>query len=433
MAELPLRVILLGCGTVGSEVARALSDPDRAARLADAAGGPLEVVGIAVADPSRERPGMPAHLLTGDAATLVRDTHADIVIELIGGVDGTVPLIEASFESGASVITANKALLSTHLRRLSSMASDRGLDLYYEAAVAGAIPIVRALRTSLSGQRLHRVMGIVNGTTNFVLTTMTKDRADYADVLAKAQELGYAESDPTADVGGHDAAQKAAILATLAFGQEVTDADVPREGIEKVTAADLDAAARAGHVVRLLAIAERVGDGAVSVRVHPAMVPVGHPLAAVDGALNAVFVEGADPGPLMFLGTGAGGTPTASAVLGDLIAAARNRRAGTSQRPPTFDDHLELLPLERLVSAFYLAVEVADRPGVLASVATVFGEHGVSIRSMEQVGLGSDARLVFLTHEASEAAMAATVEDLSELEAVEEIGVLLRIVDGSDS
>jgi homoserine dehydrogenase len=430
MTAEPVRVAILGCGTVGSEVARALCDPARAVGLEAAAGAPLQLVGVAVARAGVPREGVDPSLVTTDATALVDGAGADVVVELTGDVDAALGLIARAIDGGASVVTANKALLATHLGELSARASARGVDLFFEAAVAGAVPVVRVLRTSLAGQRLDRVLGIVNGTTNFILTTMTKEGRDYEDVLADAQARGYAESDPSADVEGHDAAQKAALLATLAFGCEVTDADVPREGIARVTVADLDAAGRLGYAVRLLAIAERTAAGAISVRVHPSMVPIDHPLASVDGASNAVFVEGPGVGPLMFLGAGAGGPPTASAVLGDLVASARNRIAGTVEPAPEVGGALELQDPGDAVCEFYLSLAVADRPGVLASVATVFGRHSVSIRSMEQIGMLDDARLVFLTHDASEADMAATVDELERLDAVKAVGVLLRVVAG---
>ncbi|HEY8080683.1 MAG TPA: homoserine dehydrogenase [Acidimicrobiales bacterium] len=430
MTAEPVRVAILGCGTVGSEVARALCDPARAVGLEAAAGAPLQLVGVAVARAGVPREGVDPSLVTTDATALVDGAGADVVVELTGDVDAALGLIARAIDGGASVVTANKALLATHLGELSARASARGVDLFFEAAVAGAVPVVRVLRTSLAGQRLDRVLGIVNGTTNFILTTMTKEGRDYEDVLADAQARGYAESDPSADVDGHDAAQKAALLATLAFGCEVTDADVPREGIARVTVADLDAAGRLGYAVRLLAIAERTAAGAISVRVHPSMVPIDHPLASVDGASNAVFVEGPGVGPLMFLGAGAGGPPTASAVLGDLVASARNRIAGTVDPAPEVGVALELQDPGDAVCEFYLSLAVADRPGVLASVATVFGRHSVSIRSMEQIGMLDDARLVFLTHDASEADMAATVDELERLDAVKAVGVLLRVVAG---
>jgi len=425
-----IRVALLGLGTVGSEVARALSDPASAADLCDATGAPLELIGVAVARDGIERAGVDAALLTTDALGLLANSP-DVVVELIGGTTGAADLVRAAIDGGASVVTANKSLLAAELRSLTERAASKGVDLYYEAAVAGAIPIVRVLRTSLAGQRLKRVLGIVNGTTNFLITTMAKDGRELDDVLAEATARGFAERDPSADLDGHDAAQKAALLATLAFGTEVTDRDVPRVGIGKVTLADLEAVARMGHVVRLLAVAERVGDGAVSVRVHPAMVPATHPLAAVDGASNAIFVEGDGLGPLMLEGSGAGGPPTASAVLGDLVVAARNRARGVVDRAPSIGAPHVVAPGE-VRSAFYLALKVADRPGVLASVAKIFGAHGVSIRLMEQVGLSDDARLVFVTHRASEAELHATIGELAALDAVNEVGAVLHVVDDTD-
>jgi homoserine dehydrogenase len=427
-----VRVALLGCGTVGSEVARALLDAASAATLGDAAGAQLELVGVAVARADAARPGLDASLVTTDAPELLREAHADVVVELIGGTSGVVGLVETAIDGGASVVTANKSLLASSLRALTERAAARKVDLFYEAAVAGAIPIVRVLRTSVAGQRLDRVLGIVNGTTNFLLTTMARDGRELDDVLREATARGFAERDPTADLDGHDAAQKAAILATLAFGTEVTDDDVSRVGIAKVTLADLEAAARMGHVVRLLAVAERVGDEAVSVRVHPAMVPAHHPLAAVDGASNAIFVEGEWLGPLMLEGRGAGGLPTASAVLGDVVSAARNRVHGVVDRAPAIGASSRLVAPGDVRSAFYLAINVADRPGVLAAVAGVFGSHGVSIRSMEQLGLGDDARLVFLTHDAAVSDLEVTVRELEELDAVREIGAILHVVEGDE-
>lgn len=427
----PVRVVLLGCGTVGSEVARALADPEVVASLADAVGAPLELVGVAVSRPGAERAGVDPALVTTDAAELLRASRPDVVVELIGAGREVPSLLRQAIDGGASVVTANKSVLATQLRELTERAAAGHVDLLYEAAVAGAIPIVRVLRGSLAGQRLDRILGIVNGTTNYLLTTMTREGRSLDDVLAEATDLGYAERDPTADLEGHDAAQKAAVLATLAFGVEVTDADVPTEGIAKVTIADLEAAGRMGHVVRLLAIAERGGDGVVTVRVHPAMVPSSHPLAAVDGAANAIFLEGAGLGPLMLEGRGAGGAATATAVLGDLVMAARNRVRGVVERAPSIVAPSTSRAPADVRSAFYLALQVADRPGVLAAVAKVFGDHGVSIRTMEQLGLDDDARLVFLTHVASEADLAATVRGLSALDAVNEVGAVLRVVEGT--
>jgi len=427
-----VRVVLLGCGTVGAEVARTLLDPSASSALADAAGARLELVGVAVAREGLARRGVPDAILTTDAAGLVASARPDVVVELVGGSTGVLELVEAAIDGGASIVTANKSLLAAQLGALTERAAARGVDLFYEAAVAGAIPIVRVLRTSLAGQRLERVLGIVNGTTNFLLTTMARDGRELEDVLEEATARGFAERDPSADLDGHDAAQKAALLATLAFGTEVTDRDVPRVGIAKVTLADLEAAARMGHVVRLLAVAERVGADAISVRVHPAMVPVTHPLAAVEGASNAIFVEGDGLGPLMLEGNGAGGASTASAVLGDLVVAARNRVRSVVDRAPTIGAATRIVAPAEVCTAFYLAIKVADRPGVLAAVAHAFGAHGVSIRLMEQVGLGDDARLVFVTHRAAESALHATVAELAELDAVNEVGAVLHVVDGAE-
>jgi homoserine dehydrogenase len=425
-----VRVALVGCGTVGLEVARALCDPDRAAALAAVVGAPLELVGVAVARAGVARPGVDDALVVTDALALIAATRPDVVVELVGGAGEVASVVEAAIDAGASVVTANKSLLAAQLSPLTSRAGAAGVDLFYEAAVAGAVPVVRVLRDALAGQRIDRVLGIVNGTTNYLLTTMTREQRGLDDVLAEATALGLAERDPSADLDGHDAAQKAAILATLAFGVSVTDADVPRTGIGKVTLEDVEAAGRMGHVVRLLAVAER-DDGAVSVRVHPAMVPVGHPLAAVDGASNAIFLEGEAVGPLMLEGTGAGGPPTASAVLADLVAAARNRRLGVVARSPAMDGPARLLAPGELRRAFYLAIKVADRPGVLAAVAGLFGDHGVSIRLMEQHGVGEDARLVFLTHRAAASDLDATVAALASLDAVTEVGAVLHVVEGA--
>ena len=425
--ERAVRIAVLGCGHVGSALVGILQD--RAGALAVQCGARLEVAGIAVADPSRPRPALvPVDLLTGDAAALVADPSVDVVVELIGGLDPAGALVRSALEAGKPVVTANKALLASpegvHLRAL---AAKQGVDLLYEAAVAGAIPLVRALRESLTGERIHRVMGIVNGTTNFILTKMGEQGADYADVLAEAQALGLAERDPTADVEGFDAAAKAAILAGVAFGYDVAGADVMREGITSIRAVDVEFAERLGYAVKLLAIVERTGDDALSVRVHPAMVPRSHPLAGVRDAFNAVFIEGEAAGELMLYGQGAGGLPTASAVVGDLSDAVRNAQADTTAPTPDRQP-ARLLPEADLVTRCYVSLDVVDRPGVLAAVAQAFGDHGVSIRSMEQDGFAGEARLVFMTHPAREGDLRATLADLSDLGTVERIGGVLRIV-----
>ncbi|MHB1584876.1 MAG: homoserine dehydrogenase [Acidimicrobiales bacterium] len=426
------RVALLGCGNVGGALARLLTE--RAGEVAERTGVSFELVGVAVADPARPRPGVPAALVTGDAKGLVARDDVDVVVELIGGLDPARTLVEASLRAGRPVVTGNKALLAEVGGELAALAAEHGVDLLYEAAVAGAIPVIRTLRESLAGERVRRVMGIVNGTTNFILTTMAEEGVAYDDALAEAQRLGLAERDPTADVEGHDAAAKAAILAALAFGSGVHGSEIPREGITSVRSVDVAYADRLGYVVKLLAVAEQVDDGsAVSVRVHPAMVPRAHPLASVRGSFNAVFVEGERCGELMLYGRGAGGVPTASAVLGDLVDAARNLRSG-AHAPPPRHAAVRLQPADDVRSAFYLSLDVVDRPGVLAAVATVFGNHGVSIKAMEQDGLGDEARLVFLTHTAREGDVAATLDDLRRLQSVDRVGGVLRVVlpDGED-
>jgi homoserine dehydrogenase len=427
----PLRVALLGCGVVGSAVARMLvaNADDLAAR----AGAPLELVGIAVRRPGRPRPDVPVDpsLFTADAGELV--TRADVVIEVIGGLDPARGLILRAMEHGASVVSANKALLAEDGPTLYAAAAAHGVDLYYEAAVAGAIPILRPIRESLTGDHVRKVMGIVNGTTNFVLDKMDVSGAGFAETVEQAQALGYAEADPTADVEGFDAAAKAAILASLAFHTRVSSADVHREGITEVTAADIRAARDMDAVVKLLAICERVhgaGGEAVSVRVYPAMVPRSHPLASVRDAFNAVFVEAEAAGELMFYGRGAGGDPTASAVLGDVVAVARHRVAGGRGPGESAYADLPVVDIGQAVTRYHISLDVADRPGVLAQVAAAFADHGVSIETVrQQVVAGGDgrARLIVVTHRAPDAALSATVEALAALEAVDDVASVLRV------
>jgi len=433
--EAAVRVAVLGCGNVGGAlVATLLSDSDA---IAQRSGVRLELVGVAVGDPARPRPGVPAALITGDAKGLVSDPRVDVVVELIGGVDPARGLVESALAAGKPVVTANKELLAAHGSALAEAAASAGLDLLYEAAVAGAIPLIRPLRESLAAEPIRRVMGIVNGTTNYILTTMSEEGVSYTQALAEAQRLGLAERDPSADVDGHDAAAKAAILAALAFHCDVVADDVPREGIATVAPVDISFAARLGYVVKLLAVVERTngtgGKGTdtevpeISVRVHPAMLPRTHPLAAVRGAFNAVFVEGDNAGELMLYGLGAGGRPTASAVLGDLIDAAHHLRSGSSARfVPRVRPRIR--PTDDLRCAWYMNIDVVDRPGVLAAVAQLFGDNGVSIRSMEQVGLGDEARLIFLTHVAREGDVQRTLSGLRGLEVVDHVGGVLRVM-----
>jgi homoserine dehydrogenase len=424
-----LKVAMLGCGVVGSEVARLLVEQqdDLTARI----GRRLELVGIAVRRPTRPRGELPVDpgLFTDDAHGLVSRRDLDVVIEVIGGIEPARSLILTALESGASVVSANKALLAEDGATLFTAADKYGGDLYYEASVAGAIPLLRPLRESLAGDRVRRVLGIVNGTTNYILSRMTESGAGFTEALEEAQALGYAEADPTADIEAFDAAAKAAILASLAFHTRVTAADVHREGISDVTSADITSAREMGCVVKLLAIAEISADGlGVGVRAHPAMIPVGHPLASVGGAFNAVFVECAAAGELMFYGQGAGGAPTASAVLGDVVAVARNRVSGG--RGPGESSYADLRPrpMGDTQTRYHVSLDVADRAGVLAAVATVFAAQGVSIESVRQQMHGSvDAELVIVTHRASDASLSATVDALRDLEIVRAVRSVMRV------
>lgn len=426
-----VRIALLGCGVVGGAVARRLTQAtdEFEARV----GRRLEIVGVAVRDTSKDRSdtGLDASLFTTDAEELV--TRADLVIELMGGIDPTKSLLQKAIESGASVVTANKALLGQHGAELYELAEEHGADLYYEAAVAGAIPLIRPLRESLAGDSVQRVMGIVNGTTNFILDKMDRTGADLADVLAEAQELGYAEADPTADVEGHDAQAKAAILASLAFHTRVRTSDVAVEGIMSVTADDIRAARRIGCVIKLLAIAELVdkdGGQAVSVRVHPTLLTRSHPLGSVRDAFNAVFVETELAGELMFYGRGAGGDPTASAVLGDVVQAARHKVHGGRGPGESAYANLPIEGVGAAKTAYFIRMDVQDKPGVLAAIAKTIGEQGVSIESMRQsVRRSQDglATLHIITHRSSEADLAAVVEQLKAADEVDKIFSVLRV------
>ena len=426
----PLRVVLLGCGVVGSQVYRLLTE--QSADLQARAGAPLQVVGVAVRDPDRPRQvAVDPGLLTTDGMDLVTRPDVDIVIELIGGIEPARTLLLAALKSGKSVVTANKALVAADRAVLHRTAREAGADLYYEAAVAGAIPLLRPLRESLAGDEVRRVLGIVNGTTNFILDRMDSSGADFSAALAEAQSLGYAEADPTADVAGFDAAAKAAIMASIAFHTEVTADDVYREGILSVTAADIASARSLGCVVKLLAICERC-NGGITARVHPAMIPREQPLAAVRDAYNAVFIEAESAGRLMFYGAGAGGQPTASAVLGDTVAIARNMLAGLRGPDSSTYAELPLVPIGEAITRYYVQLDVADRPGVLAPVADAFAQNGVSIKDVRQEGRGEDANLVIMTHSAREAALAKTVSVLSAMEAVRNVDSVMRVegVDG---
>ena len=432
-APVELRVAILGAGTVGSEVLRLLTE--QSGDLASRVGAHLTVTGISVRDTTRDRgPHVDPMLYTEDPSALVRD--ADLVVEVMGGIEPARTLLLEAMEHGASVVTANKALLAQEGPALHEAADRAGVDLNYEAAVAGAIPLVRPIRESLAGDRISSVHGIVNGTTNYILDAMTRTGADFADALASAQELGYAEADPTADVEGLDAAAKASILASLAFHTRVSLDDVHCEGITSISSADIAAAERLGRVIKLLSIVERV-DGPegerVSARVHPVMIPRSHPLASVAEAYNAVFVEADAAGGLLFYGQGAGGAPTASAVLGDLVAVARQRvQGGRGPRESRYAS-LPVASMSDLTSAFYLGLSVQDAPGVLAQVAGVLSGRAISIATIHQELLDGDdaegarARIGIVTHDAREVDLAAALEDLRALEAVDAIDSVIRV------
>jgi homoserine dehydrogenase len=427
-----LRVAVLGGGSVGAQVASLLLE--HGDELAQRAGAGLELVGVAVRDVSAPRSAdIPAHLLTTDVESLI--LGADIVVELIGGVEPARTYILQALASGADVITGNKAVLANHGPELFELAEQVGAQLYYEAAVGGAIPIIRPLRDSLAGDRVRRILGIVNGTTNYILDRMDVARDTFAEALAEATRLGYAEADPTADVEGYDAAQKATILASLAFHTAVPLESVHREGMSTVTAEQVDQARKAGFVVKLLAICERLtapdGTEGVSARVHPALVPLDHPLAAVHGANNAVFVEAEAAGSLMFYGAGAGGVETASAVLGDLVSAARRHVAGGPGVAESTNSDLPVLPMSSVITRYQVTLSVVDEPGVLARVASVFADHGVSVETVAQAVRGGGdqptATLVIVTHEASESSLASTVAALAANSAVSSVVSTLRV------
>ncbi|MBX3312862.1 MAG: homoserine dehydrogenase [Actinobacteria bacterium] len=430
MTESVVKVGVLGCGNVGAALVQLVEE--RGDEIAARTGVRLEVVRVAVRSLSRTRPiELPEGVLTRDAAAVVADPDVDVVVEVIGGIEPARELILDAIAAGKPVVTANKELLANHGAELFAAASTAGVDLLFEAAVAGGIPIIRPLRESLVGEDVRRITGIVNGTTNFILTRMSEEGVAYSAALAEAQELGYAERDPTADVEGYDAGAKAAILASIAFGAKVVAGDVYHEGIANVTTTDIDFAARLGFVIKLLAVAELVpvdgGPDEIAVRVHPAMVPLAHPLAGVRDSFNAVFVEGAAVGDLMFYGRGAGGGPTGSAVLGDLVDAAVNLTKHThaelsvaARRP--------IRAIDELRSSYYVNLDVVDQPGVLRAVAEAFERHGVSIRSLEQEGIGENARLIFITHQAREADVQATLADLGNLDVIHAITSVLRVV-----
>ena len=419
----PIRVALLGAGSVGSQVARLLIE--NRDELAQRVGTDVELAGVLVRDPKLTRDAViPKDLLTSDAEKLI--LGSDIVIELLGGIEPAKTYVRMALESGADVVTANKALIAAHGPELFDLAEQLGAQLYFEAAVGGAIPIIRPLRESLAGDKVNRVMGIVNGTTNFILDRMESTGADFDEALAEATALGYAEADPTADIEGFDAASKAAILASLAFHSEVPVEKVYREGISGITAITIETARQAGYTVKLLAICERVGEGLVA-RVHPTLIPLTHPLAAVRGAYNAVFVEAESAGQLMFYGAGAGGTQTASAVLGDLVSAAKRHLAGGPGLSDSVHADLESLPVQEIETRYQITLQVLDLPGVLASIASIFATHDVSVETVSQTPAEEDALLTVMTHRASESDLEQVVASLRKNEAVRNVTSVIRV------
>jgi homoserine dehydrogenase len=422
-----MKLALLGCGTVGSEVVRLMRM--RGEELAARVGEPVEIVGIAVRRIDRDRSHLPVDrsMFTTDALGLVKREDVDIVVEVAGGIEPARTWITTALGQGKSVVTANKALLAEDGPALAAAAKAGGADLYYEAAAAAAIPLMRPLRESLHGDTINRVLGIVNGTTNFICTAMSSGGTTFEEALAEATELGYAEADPTADVDNFDAAAKAALIASLAFHTHVDLGDVYREPLRGISAADIASAAAEGRVVKPLCIATREADG-VSVRVHPAMIPATHPLANVNGAYNAVFVEAESAGRLMFYGAGAGGTETASAVLGDIVAVARNKRGGITAFPPeaAYSD-LPVKPIGEARTRYHVSLDVVDEPGVLARVAATFAHHGVSLATVHQSGRGDDAQLVVVTHTAADKQLSDTVEELSQLTSVHQVTSVMRV------
>ena len=420
-----LKVGMLGCGTVGSQVARLMVA--NKADLTSRAGAQLELVKVAVRDASVKREGISSNLITEDAQSVVNDPSIDLIIEVMGGISPAKELILTALKNGKSVVTANKALLAKEGAALYEAASNANVDLYYEAAVAGAIPILRPLRESLVGDQVLRIMGIVNGTTNYILTKMDESGTAFSDALKQAQDLGFAEADPTADVEGFDAADKAAILAGLAFHSRVTDKDVYREGITKITSADVKVAKAMDMVIKLLAITELTSQGEISVRVHPALISRNHPLASVRESFNAVFVQAKSAGEMMFYGRGAGGEPTASAVLGDLVAIARHKVLGGIGPKESDYASLKIAAIGQTKTRYLIRLNVADKPGVLESVAHVFASHGVSIQTVRQSGIGDKAELIVMTHSSTELALATTVKDLGKLPAVTDVASVLRV------
>jgi homoserine dehydrogenase len=423
-ADKPVRIGMLGCGVVGSEVARLLlADTEE---LSTRAGVKIELARIAVRT-IKDYPGINPALFTTDPFSIVNDPEIDLIVEVMGGIEPAYELALLAIKNRKSIVTANKALLASHGAELFTAAYAQGEDIYYEASVAGAIPIIRPLRDSLVGDFVIRVMGIVNGTTNYILTKMHEEDKEFAVALKEAQDLGYAEADPTADIEGFDAAAKAAILSGLAFHTRVTVSDVYREGISHITLEDVKLAKDLGYVIKLLAIAELTPKDEISVRVHPVMIEKSHPLASVRDAFNAVFVEAESAGPLMFYGRGAGGAPTASAILGDVLAVSRHiAHNAVGQRETDYADR-DIAPIETTKTKFLIRLVVQDKPGVLAAIAQVFAAQGVSIQTVDQNGRDADAELIIVTHLATEGELKATVDALKKMDIVSKISSVIRV------
>jgi homoserine dehydrogenase len=424
----PLRVGIAGLGTVGGGVVKLLSA--QAELIAARAGRPIVVTAVSARDRGRDR-GMSLECFTwhDDPVALANDPDVDVVVELIGGSDGPAKaLAEKSIAAGKSVVTANKALLAMHGAALASAAEKAGLALGYEAAVAGGIPVIKVLREGLAANQVSRVAGILNGTCNYILTTMREERRDFGDVLADAQKLGYAEADPSFDVDGIDAAHKLAILAGLAFGAQIDFADLHIEGIRRISDLDISFAQELGYRIKLLGIAERTATG-ISLRVHPAMVPVAKPLATVDGVFNAVQLEGDFSGPVFLRGRGAGEGPTASAVVADLIDIARGIKIPVWGQAAATLVRARITPMSAHEGAYFLRLMVVDQPGVMADVTAILRDNGISLESMLQHGRapGESVPIVLVTHETSEAKVSAAMARIEQLPAVLEAPALIRI------
>jgi len=424
----PVRIGLLGCGTIGSGVFHLVRK--NAAGLAEAAGRPLAVARILVKDPDEPRP-FPADrsLMTTEASEVLGDDSIDIFIEVMGGVKPAREFALEALSRGKSFVTANKELVAWHGRELMEAAARTNAHVRFEAAVGGGIPLIRPLEESLGGDNVIKMMGIVNGTTNYILTRMSTEGSDYSEALAEAQALGYAEADPEADVEGTDAASKLAILCSIAFHAGVTADQVYSEGISRVRAEDLENARELGYAVKLLAIAER-DEGGISARVHPTMIPAGHPLASISGNFNAVFVIGESVGELMFYGQGAGSLPTATAILGDVVNIARSLGRSPVSRRSYWSRPGEVRSIEDVATRFYMVLKVADRPGVLAKIAGIFGDNNVSLESVVQKGIGDRAEIVLITHKVLERDFRTARAGLESLDVVEEIPSVIRVESG---